>query len=200
MFTGIIHYQGKLIERTGSRLTVAVPRAVSRQLKTGGSIAVNGVCLTVEARSREQGVRISAMPTTARTTTLGKLPIGSRVNLELPLRIGDPLDGHLVSGHVDGMGTVRKIEHRGNSRTVTIAAPASLAGYLAPKGSIAVDGVSLTIQFSRGATFSVGLIPETLRRTTLRLFRTGDRVNLEIDLIARYLERYAKTKNVKRKV
>ncbi|TSC76443.1 MAG: 3,4-dihydroxy 2-butanone 4-phosphate synthase / GTP cyclohydrolase II [Parcubacteria group bacterium Gr01-1014_31] len=188
MFTGIIRYQGKLTKHVGNELTIAEPHVVSARLKPGGSVAVNGVCLTVEARSKKQGVRVSVMPTTARSTTLGSLPDGSRVNLELPLRIGDPLDGHLVSGHVDGVGTVKDIQRRGNSRLVTIAAPRALARYLAPKGSVAIDGVSLTIQSSRGTTFTVGLIPETMQRSTLGILRAGSRVNLEIDMVARYLD------------
>lgn len=187
MFTGIIHYRGKLAAKSGNRLTIAVPRAITTRLKPGGSIAVNGVCLTIEARSRKLEVRVSIMSETKKVTTLGKLPVGSRVNLELPLRLGDPLDGHLVTGHVDGIGTVKTVRRYGSSRTVTIAAPPSLARYLVPRGSVTVDGISLTIQSSRGATFSVGLIPETLRRTTLGKLRTGSRVNVEADLVARYI-------------
>lgn len=132
------------------------------------------------------------MPATAKTTTLDKLSVGSRVNLELPLRFGDPLDGHLVLGHVDGVGRLRAVTRHGNSRTMSIAAPRELTRWLAPKGSIAVDGVSLTIQASRGTTFTVGLIPETLQRTTLGSLKPGGRVNIEIDLIARYVQRAAK--------
>ncbi|MDO8559737.1 MAG: riboflavin synthase [bacterium] len=192
MFTGIIRYQGKLTKHIGNELTIAVPRAITTRLKPGGSIAVNGVCLTVEAGDRKQKVWVSLMPETAQATTLEKLPIGSKVNLELPLRLGDPLDGHLVSGHVDGVGAVKIIQRRGNSRTVTIAAPRALARYLAPKGSVALDGVSLTIQQSRGAGFTVGLIPETIRRTTLQTLRIGSRVNIEIDIVARYLEHFSR--------
>lgn len=133
---------------------------------------------------------MSVMPETLRVTTLGKIPLGSPVNLELPLRLGDPLDGHLVLGHVDGVGMVRAVTRRGTSRTMSIAAPRELTRFLAPKGSIAVDGVSLTIQDSRNATFTVGLIPETLRRTTLIKLYVGDRVNLEADLTAKYRQKF----------
>lgn len=193
MFTGIIRYQGKLAARRDNRLTFRAPSTVAHRLKPGGSIAVNGVCLTVEEGGRKQEVRISVMPATARATTLGSLPIGSRVNLELPLRLGDPLDGHLVLGHVDGVGTVRAVTRRGNSRTMSIAAPRELTRWLAPKGSIAVDGVSLTIQSLRHNTFTVGLIPETLRRTTLGTLKPDDRVNLEVDVVARYVEQLRRT-------
>ena len=193
MFTGIIRYQGKLTQHVGNELTIAVPRAITTRLKPGGSIAVNGVCLTVETKGKEQGVCVSIMPTTAKSTTLGSLPVGSRVNLELPLRLTDPLDGHLVSGHVDGVGMVKNIQQRGNSRLVTIAAPRALTRFLASKGSVAVDGASLTIQQSHGTAFTVGLIPETMRRTTLQTLRIGSRVNIEIDIVARYLERSRQT-------
>lgn len=192
MFTGIIRYQGKLTARRGNRLTFWAPPAVSRRLKPGGSVAVNGVCLTVEVRSKQQGVSISVMPETLRVTTLGRIPLGNPVNLELPLRLGDPLDGHLVTGHVDGVGRVKSVTRQGNSRTISITAPRALARFLAPKGSIAVDGVSLTIQSTRGTTFTVGLIPETLRRTTLGALKTGNQVNLEVDIVARYVEQLRK--------
>jgi len=188
MFTGIIHYQGKIVRRTGYRLTIAVPRAISTRLKPGGSIAVNGVCLTIEVRNQKSEVSVSVMPETLRVTTLGTHPIGSHVNLELPLRLSDPLDGHLVTGHVDGIGTVKTVRRYGTSRRVAITAPHSLARYLAPKGSVAVDGVALTIQSSHGATFTVGLIPATLQRTNLKTLKPGSRVNIEIDIVARYLE------------
>ena len=202
MFTGIIRFQGKLANRSRNRLTIAVPRAVRARLKPGGSIAVNGVCLTVEDRIRNTEFGISVMPETLRVTTLGQLPIGSRLNLELPLRLGDPLDGHLVAGHVDGIGKVIKIERRGNSRMLSISLPSPIKQLVAPKGSIAVDGVSMTaILVSRGM-FTIGVIPETARRTTLGRLRAGDTVNLEADLIARYVVHHVskrKTQSAKRK-
>ncbi|MDD5110316.1 MAG: riboflavin synthase [Patescibacteria group bacterium] len=189
MFTGIIRHQGKITGREGARLVISVPRNLARKLQPGGSLAVNGVCLTAESKIKNSELRTSLMPETARVTTLGKLPVGSQVNLELPLKLSDPLDGHLVQGHVDGIGAVTKIMRQGQSRRLEITLPRSIAHLVASKGSIAIDGVSLTVVTIHRNHFTIGLIPETLKRTTLGNLRVGDSVNLEADLVARYLQR-----------
>ncbi|MFN8176578.1 MAG: riboflavin synthase [bacterium] len=191
MFTGIIRETGRLrsIEPSsgGVALTVEAPRT-RPSLACGGSVAVDGVCLTVTALGPST-FRADVVPETLRRTRLGALEAGERVNLEIPLRIGDPVDGHLVQGHVDGVGVVRSVREEGNGRWVTIAVEDVLAPYLAEKGSVAVNGVSLTIAAAGVSDFSVALIPTTLDLTNLNDLREGSRVNLEVDVLARYVAR-----------
>ena len=158
-----------------------------RKFKTGESLCVNGVCLTA-AKKNGRKFEADVIGGTLRSTTLGALRVGDRVNLERPLRAGDPVGGHFVTGHVDGRGKILRLEKRGKNRTLTIQAPPALRPYLAAKGSVAVDGVSLTIQKVRGLKFQAGLVPHTLKATTLGRKRAGALVNLESDLIARYLK------------
>lgn len=192
MFTGIIQAVGKIdiIEMQGgdARLRIDATPLDMDDVRLGDSIAVNGVCLTaIEHSAHGFGVDVSAE--TLRLTTLGTLGAGMRVNLEKALTPSSRLGGHLVSGHVDGVGEV--IERRSEARCVRfrIQAPASLARYIAMKGSICVDGVSLTVNAVDGAQFDLNIVPHTLTATTLGETRTGNRVNLEVDVIARYLER-----------
>ncbi len=159
-----------------------------RARELGASVAVCGVCLTVTAASPEHFEVDAAFETLARTT-LGALTVGSEVNLEPALRVGDPLGGHLVSGHVDGVGELVRASERGDARECWFSAPPQLMPFIAEKGSICIDGVSLTINEVRGDTFCVGLIPHTLSVTTLGPLPTGGRVNLEVDLLARYVAR-----------
>jgi riboflavin synthase len=170
------------------RLVVDVGSAGIGPLAVGGSIAVNGVCLTAVAASAERFAADVSAATLA-VTTLGRLAPGMRVNLEPPLRAGDPLDGHIVTGHVDGVGEVVAVEPVGHSRRLVVRAPAALARYLAPKGSVAVDGVSLTVNGVRGAEFEVNIIPHTASRTVIGEYQRGTAVNIEVDMLARYLER-----------
>ena len=191
MFTGIIATTGRLerLERRdrGARLTLATRRPLPR-LALGESIAVNGACLTVVApRGRRFSVDVS--PETLRRTTLGSLAPGAPVNLERALRMGDRLGGHIVLGHVDGVGRVRTIRPEGKWLLYRFTAPPALAPYLVEKGSIAVDGVSLTVFACRGSTFTVALIPHTLAVTTLGSLAPGDPVNVEVDVLAKYVER-----------
>jgi len=190
MFTGIISEVGQvrsLRRERGLRLAVAAPR-LAATLAPGGSVAVNGVCLTVE--SATAGVFTATIqPQTARLSTLESLRAGRQVNLEPALRLGDLLGGHLVAGHVDGVGTVSRVVREGESVLLVIRPPADLLPYLAPRGSVAVDGVSLTIAQAGSQDFTVSLVRYTLEQTTLPGLRAGDRVNLEVDLVARYLER-----------
>jgi riboflavin synthase len=195
LFTGIVETQGKIEKKSeglrAQRLTVSTTLDLSG-LPLGGSIAVDGVCLTAVARrARRPGWIFQADlgPETLSLTTLGERRPGDRVHLERPLRMGDPLGGHLVAGHVDGVGQLRKAVRRGEALELEVAAPAEIASYLAPKGSVAIDGVSLTINRVAGRSFSVTLIPHTLAVTHLGALAVGARVNLEADLLAKQLAR-----------
>lgn len=192
MFTGIIEAVGTLagvVRRGGdAHIRVDVAGLDLGDVQIGDSIAVNGVCLTVTAL--ESGVFDADLSAeTLARTTFADRHAGDEVNLEKALSVGQRLGGHLVSGHVDGVGQVRARESDGSSTVLTFEAPRALSRYIAQKGSICIDGVSLTVNRVDGARFSVSLIPHTLEQTTLDALRVGARVNLEVDLIARYLER-----------
>jgi riboflavin synthase len=186
MFTGLVESTGTVGFLTGGRLHVESPLALSE----GDSVAINGVCLTATA-VRDGGFDADVMPETLRRTALGALAEGDRVNLELPLRASDRLGGHIVQGHVDGTGTVESVGDEGFARVVRISAPFGLLRYVVEKGSIAVDGVSLTVAEVDDDGFAVGLIPETLERTTLGEAAPGRTVNLEVDVLAKYVEKLA---------
>lgn len=190
MFTGIVAAVGKVREakpaRGARRLVIDAGRLGLKDIAVGDSIAVNGACLTVVARRARSFEADVSLETLACTAGFGK---GSRVNLEKAMRLADRLGGHLVSGHVDGVGTVRRVAPSGGDRAITVRAPAALAKYIARKGSVAVNGVSLTVNAAKGPEFTVSLIPHTLAATNLGELRAGDRVNLEVDLLARYVER-----------
>ncbi len=195
MFTGIVQSQGTLVavvpRGADCELEIDAPGMDWTGSKVGDSISVGGVCLTITALA---GARFKADVSgeTLACTTFGELRPGRRLNLEPALRAGDRLGGHLVSGHVDGVGTLRERRDEGRSERLEFEAPQSLAYYIARKGSICIDGVSLTVNDVAGARFGVNLIPHTLSVTTLDSLRPGDRVNLEVDLVARYLERLAR--------
>jgi riboflavin synthase len=192
MFTGIIQALGRLAARepTGGdqRLWVATPAGWLDDVALGDSIAVAGACLTVVACEDGRFAADVSRETLA-LTTLGALPEGSLLNLEKSLRLADRLGGHLVSGHIDGLGEVLAIREDARSQRWTFRAPRSLMRYVAPKGSIAVNGVSLTVNEVGDDTFGVNLIPHTVAHTDFRERRVGDAVNLEVDLVARYVER-----------
>lgn len=188
MFTGIIEATGEVLAVPPGRLAVDGGGLDLDGLKTGESICVNGACLTVVARHGRR-LEFDVSAETLACTTLGALAPGDRVNLERALRAGDRLGGHLVSGHVDGRGTVRSATPDGNAVRFEIEAPEDLARYLCRKGSVTVDGVSLTVNDIHGSIFSVCIIPHTLARTRFSCYRPGDSVNLEADQIARYAER-----------
>ncbi len=192
MFTGIIQSVGKItaLEKRGgdARLRVATGKLDLSDVKLGDSIAVNGVCLTaVEKDVRGFGADVSG-ETLARTT-LGSLKSGDAVNLEKALTPTTRLGGHLVSGHVDGVGTVHERTQDARSVRFRIEVPAALAKYIAEKGSVCVDGVSLTVNAADGAFFELNIVPHTLAETTLGELAPGRRVNIEVDILARYLER-----------
>jgi riboflavin synthase alpha subunit len=190
MFTGLVEALGEVesvsSDGAGRRLAVRVPRGWNGDTALGDSIAVSGVCLTAVTVEPERLV-FDLAEETLRVTTLGDLVMGDAVNLERPLRLGARLGGHLVLGHVDGVGRVAVAEAEGAGRRLTIAAPDGLRPLLIPKGSVAVDGVSLTIARLAEATFSVALIPHTLAATTLGRCAAGARVNLEMDVIGKYV-------------
>ena len=185
MFTGLVQATGTVASLADGRLEVG---GAGLALEEGGSVAVSGVCLTATAVSPE-GFSADVMGETLRRTALGDLSAGARVNLELPLRAGDPMGGHVVQGHVDAVGTVADTDEDGFARVIRIAAEADLLRYVVEKGSIAVDGVSLTVAAVDAGSFSVSLIPETLERTTLGERSPGDAVNLEVDVLAKYVEK-----------
>ena len=192
MFTGIIQSTGRIArsERRGGdlRFTIVAPEWDVSDVALGDSIAVSGCCLTVV--TREGGaLAFDVSNESLALTTLGDLRVGDRVNLEKALRLSDRLGGHLVSGHVDGVGCIESIEPDARSQRWRIAAPRDLMRYVAAKGSICVDGVSLTVNAVANDGFGVNLIPHTVAQTTFHARRAGDRVNLEIDLLARYVER-----------
>jgi riboflavin synthase len=182
MFTGLVEQMGE-VQRAGTRLAVRTPLATD--LERGDSIAVNGVCLTAVDITGD-AFEADVMEETLVRSTLGRLAEGERVNLELALRVGDRLGGHFVQGHVDATGRVLEIEQRENSRVLLIGAPPEILRFVVEKGSIAVDGVSLTVTDVDATGFSVSLIPETLERTTLGSAAEGDPVNLEVDMLAKY--------------
>ena len=192
MFTGIIAAVGAITTlqpRGGDvRLRIATGKLDLRDVRLGDSIAVSGVCLTAVELSND-GFWADASRETLERTLLGEAQPGTRVNLEKALTPTTRLGGHLVSGHVDGIGTVTEWRPDGRSWRLRIQAPDALARYIAEKGSIGVDGVSLTVNRVDGAAFELNIVPHTLAETTLADFNTGRRVNLEVDLIARYLER-----------
>ena len=195
MFTGIVAAVGTVRSakpaRGGVRILVDAGRLGLKDVAVSDSIAVNGACLTVVARKGRTFQADVSHETLACTTGFAA---GQRVNLEKALRAADPLGGHLVSGHVDGVGTVDRTKAAGGSRLLALAAPQALARYVARKGSIAVNGVSLTVNEVDGAVFEVNLIPHTLAASNLGELRTGDKVNLEVDMLARYIERLAETR------
>jgi riboflavin synthase len=190
MFTGLVGDIGHVVTADttpdGQRLQIAT--GLAGEIAEGDSVAVNGVCLTA-TRVTPEGFTADAMHETLRRTSLGAAVAAGRVNLELPLRASDRLGGHIVQGHVDGLGEVRSVVPEGFARVITIAAPAELLRYVVEKGSIAVDGISLTVARLDEDAFAVSLIPETLERTTLGAAEPGTRVNLEVDVLAKYVER-----------
>ena len=192
MFTGIIQAIGELrrIERRGGdvRLHVGSGQLGMQDVRHGDSIATNGVCLTVVDCGDDWYSADVSLETLAHTT-LGSLATGSRVNLEKAMAVGERLGGHIVSGHVDGVGEVVSLQSDGRSTRYRVRAPQALARYIAHKGSVCVDGVSLTVNAVDGADFDLNIIPVTASETIFGNYRAGTRVNLEVDVIARYLER-----------
>ena len=191
MFTGIITDIGELVARDGGRFAVRCGYAADG-IAIGASIACDGACLTateVSPAGKGSIFRVDVSNETLSKTTLGGWTPGRRINLERALRAGDELGGHIVAGHVDGVARIAGIAPDGDSRRFTIEAPDALAGYIASKGSVALDGISLTVNEVSGSRFGINIIPHTLTHTALGDKKPGDRVNLEVDLFARYVAR-----------
>ena len=191
MFTGLVQDLGKVAEvhETTDGVRVAIESPLAQELKEGDSIAVNGVCLTAVGVCKGERFGADVMQETLRRSSLGAIERGSAVNLELPLRAADRLGGHVVQGHVDGVGVVAGAREDGFARVVTVEAPPELLRYVVEKGSVAIDGISLTVSEVTDRTLSVSLIPETLERTNLGGAAVGTRVNLEVDVLAKYVEK-----------
>lgn len=192
MFTGIIEGLGTIVAvqsvGQGRRLAIEADFALD-QTKVGDSMCVSGACLTA-VRLAGRRFEVDVSPETLRKTTFGDVKVGQRVNLERAMRFSDRIDGHLVSGHIDGVGIIRRRETAGNAMVVTIGVDESVARYMITKGSVAVDGISLTVN-SRGADFfSVSIIPHTASLTTIGFKDRGDAVNVETDMIGKYVERF----------
>lgn len=190
MFTGLVADTGlvRAVERSADGARLEVETELAAELARGDSIAIGGVCLTA-MEADAGGLRADVMAETLARSTLGALEPGDRVNLELPLRLADRLGGHLVQGHVDGVGAVESVADEGLARRVEIGTGADVCRYVVEKGSVAVDGVSLTAASANDERFAVALIPETLERTTLGELSPGDAVNIEVDLVAKYVEK-----------
>jgi riboflavin synthase len=190
VFTGLVKDLGRVtaVDATADGVRLGVRTALAPEIAEGDSVAVNGVCLTA-TRVADGAFAADVMHETLRRSSLAEVREGTPVNLELPLRPADRLGGHVVQGHVDGVGTVGDLRDDGFARVVEIEAPEDLLRYVVEKGSIAVDGVSLTVGSVTDRTFSVSLIPETLQRTNLGAATQGQPVNLEVDVLAKYVER-----------
>ncbi|MBV9100836.1 MAG: riboflavin synthase [Candidatus Dormibacteraeota bacterium] len=187
MFSGIVKGRGEVLAVTAGRLRLRGDLAIAA-LRPGDSVAVNGVCLTA-ATVRDTELVADVMPETLQRTTLGALRPGDSVNLERALTLADTVGGHLLTGHVDAVGDVVTVTHDGNAKRVSVRVPSGLMRLVAPQGSVAVDGISLTVVTVDGDAFTVSLIPHTLAVTNAGSWREGTRVNVEADIIARYVQR-----------
>ncbi len=194
MFTGIVSDVGKIAaikERKDLRRVRIVARYNPKTIKIGASIALDGACFTVVAKGKPRWFEVEIGAEALNVTTAGKWKVGKRLNVERALAAGDELGGHLVSGHVDGVAEIVARDDGNDMANLRLRAPRSLARFIAPKGSVALDGISLTVNEVEGDEFSVFIIPHTLKATNWDKARAGDEVNLEVDLIARYIARLA---------
>ena len=192
MFTGIIPHLGRVKSFQNSMLSVKADRFLIKQVKKGDSLAVNGVCLTVITDPKLNTFQAELIPETLKRTALDGLKSGDIVNLELAMKATDRFAGHIVLGHVDGVGTIESIKKKGNSWFFTFKVSKALSRYIVKKGSIAVNGISLTVIDANDRIFSVGIIPYTWRHTMLSSAKVGDWVNIEVDILAKYLEKLEK--------
>ncbi len=189
MFTGIVEEKGTVLELAApGRLRVAASR-VLEDTRVGDSIAVSGVCLTV-VELQDSAFTVDVMPETLRSSTLGRMRPGSPVNLERAMGAGGRFSGHIVNGHVDGVGSVRGVRREENAVVFDIGAGEEIARYVVPKGSVALDGISLTVVDASPTGFTVSVIPHTLEQTTLAEARRGGEANIEVDIIAKYVEAF----------
>jgi riboflavin synthase len=196
MFTGIITDLGHVrhVEKRGDTHVVIATKYDTAEVDIGASIACSGICMTVvdKGGSKDRWFAVTASGETLSKTTLGGWKAGDAVNLERPLRVGDELGGHIVAGHVDGVAEIALVEPEGESVRIGFKVPAALSRFIAPKGSVTLDGVSLTVNDVDGSRFGVNIIPHTLKVTTFGRAKPGGRVNLEIDVLARYVARLVK--------
>lgn len=191
MFTGIVNYAGKFAGQKEGEYMFEIPLKLLKQLNIGSSISIDGVCLTVRKKENSK-IYVDMMPETLEKTVLGKLRPKSLVNLELPVTAKTLLAGHIVQGHVDGISRLKKITKKGNSRILKFSIPQTVNKYVVEKGSIAVNGLSLTVIEAGKDYFTVGIIPFTWNETMLNTVKVGDFVNIEVDILAKYLERFTK--------
>lgn len=191
MFTGIITNLGKISEIKDKKLQIEVDKRLLDRAKVGDSISVDGICLTIN-RMSGKSFSVEFMPETEKRTNLRYLKTEDMVNLELPATPGSFLSGHIVQGHVDGLARLEDIKTEGNSRVIKFSIPGNLSKYLVEKGSVTVNGISLTIMEAGNNQFGVGIIPYTWENTMLKNLKKGDFVNLEVDILAKYLERLSK--------
>ena len=188
MFTGLIEEVGAVARRSGADVEI-VAGAIMEGMALGDSVAINGACLTVAAL-KEKSFVVQVSPETFARTTLGNLQPGHAVNLERAMRLGDRFGGHMVLGHVDGVGQVAGVRDQGEFQLWSFRAPQEVARYLVPKGSVAIDGISLTVVEPSAGTFAVAIIPTTLQATTLSARRPGDPVNMEADILGKHVYHY----------
>ncbi len=188
MFTGIISHTAKFKESKNGTFTFVAEKAFLGRIKKGSSVAINGACLTMTSFEKNS-FSVNLMPETLSKTAFGQIKEGDLVNLELPLTADGTFDGHIVLGHVDGVATVKSITKKGNSHSFTFEVPKKLGRYIVEKGSIAVNGISLTVIDANDKIFTVGIIPYTWRHTMLSGAKVGERVNIEVDILAKYVEK-----------
>lgn len=191
MFTGIITHVGKFKPSTRNSLVLKTTAGFVSNIKIGDSVAVNGVCLTVEKKQKDQ-LGFAVMPETLKRTNLGILKEGSRLNLEKSVTVQTFLSGHFVQGHIDGVGKIKGIKKNGNSKEIEVKTDASILGFLVEKGSVSLNGVSLTIAKLNKNSFVVAVIPHTLLKTNLKDLEVGDTINIEVDILAKYIKKFFK--------
>ena len=186
MFTGIITHRGTIVSRNSSSLEISVPKGIRKDLPSGSSLSVNGVCLTV-TQLTGGAVCTHIMPETWKETALGTLLKGDQVNLELPVSINGLFQGHIVQGHIDGVAEVISIKKEANSKIITYKSAENLTRFMVPKGSIAIDGISLTLISVSDETFCIGIIPYTNKNTNMQSVTKGTKSNIETDIMAKYV-------------
>lgn len=189
MFTGIITHLGKITNKKDTKISIEADQSLLEKLEKGTSISVNGTCLTVLEKPKKKSFTVEIMPETQKKTTFGQLKTANLVNLELPTTPETMLSGHIVQGHIDSIGTIKHIEPKGNSYILTIEIPQNLSKYIVEKGSIALNGISLTVIEAADTHFTVGIIPFTWQNTMLHTIKEGTPVNIETDVLAKYLEK-----------
>jgi len=196
MFTGIISHLGKVESVEGAKFAFSAPTSFVKSLRKGSSVAINGVCLTLKNSPGGRKFDVDLMPESIKRTSFSDLKKGDFVNLEVAMGANERFEGHIVQGHIDGTAKLVSVKKQGNSRLMTFVVPGPLTKYIAEKGSIAVNGISLTVIGTKGNQFTVGIIPYTWENTMLKQLKTGDKVNIEVDILAKYLEKLVK--NVKK--